>query len=159
MCRGSQTSDMSHVKESALCNVWLSFSDSFRVQIPVCSAEWGSHISIFHSQLHHHTYEEQQTSRKQCECSQPVHINVLLTQNIFSALVGLILYSILLYLCSGCRKVFPAEIKTASAAKKRRHALLCKGKMEMSHCGQERVLRKIRRILTVSQTMSVFLSM
>jgi len=46
----------------------------FRVQIHVCSAEWSSHISIFHSQLHHHAYEEQQTSRKQCECSPSVII-------------------------------------------------------------------------------------
>lgn len=41
----------------------------FRVQIAVSSAEWGSHTSIFHSQLHHHAYEEQQTSGKQRECS------------------------------------------------------------------------------------------
>lgn len=83
--------ELSHVKENCggvnkhvliMWNVLLSLV-WFRVQISVCSAEWSSHISIFHSQLHHHAYEEQQTSRKQRECSPPVFITAwLLTQHI-----------------------------------------------------------------------------
>lgn len=87
-----------------MCNMWLSLLSLawFRVQITVCSAERGSHISIFHSQLHHHAYEEQQTSRKQCECSPPVYITAwLLTPHISSVLVASVPYSIH-YTCALC---------------------------------------------------------